>query len=36
MILDAGGGAVNAVVYKLRNTEPLQLEKEAVKPEGAL
>ncbi|KAF4216265.1 hypothetical protein CNMCM8980_005267 [Aspergillus fumigatiaffinis] len=36
MILDAGGGTVDAVIYKLRNTEPLQLEKEAVKPEGAL
>ncbi|KAK9592355.1 hypothetical protein V6Z90_003490 [Aspergillus fumigatus] len=36
MVLDAGGGTVDAVIYKLRNTEPLQLEKEAVKPEGAL
>ncbi|RHZ51804.1 Hsp70 family protein [Aspergillus thermomutatus] len=36
MILDAGGGTVDAVIYKLRNTEPLQMEKEAVKPEGAL
>ncbi|GFF41245.1 predicted protein [Aspergillus udagawae] len=36
MILDAGGGTVDAVIYKLRNTEPLQLEREAVKPEGAL
>ncbi|KAK9600490.1 hypothetical protein V6Z92_000566 [Aspergillus fumigatus] len=36
MVLDAGGGIVDAVIYKLRNTEPLQLEKEAVKPEGAL
>jgi hypothetical protein len=34
MILDAGGGTVDAITYKLKGTEPLRMEKEAVRPEG--
>ncbi|OJJ45229.1 hypothetical protein ASPZODRAFT_548791 [Penicilliopsis zonata CBS 506.65] len=36
VLLDAGGGTVDAITYKLHNTDPLKLEKEAVPPEGAL
>lgn len=35
MILDAGGGTVDAITYRLKDTEPLKMEREAVKPEGA-
>ncbi|KAI9933210.1 hypothetical protein ASPWEDRAFT_42965 [Aspergillus wentii DTO 134E9] len=36
LILDAGGGTVDAVTYKLKDTEPLRMEREAVRPEGVL
>lgn len=35
MILDAGGGTVDAITYRLRSTNPLRMEKEEVTPEGA-
>ncbi|QKX56906.1 uncharacterized protein TRUGW13939_04014 [Talaromyces rugulosus] len=36
MILDAGGGTVDAITYKLKDTEPLRMEREAVRPKGVL
>jgi hypothetical protein len=34
LILDAGGGTVDATVYKVKQRNPLRLSKELVPPDG--
>ncbi|CAI6338266.1 unnamed protein product [Periconia digitata] len=36
LILDAGGGTVDAVTYRVTNNEPLRMDAEVVPPEGKL
>ncbi|KAE8149926.1 hypothetical protein BDV25DRAFT_119620 [Aspergillus avenaceus] len=36
ILLDAGGGTVDAITYKVRKLRPLRLEREEVEPAGAL
>ena|ERR1700753_2393754 len=36
MVLDAGGGTVDATTYTVSATQPLRLKQEAVQPDGSL
>ena len=36
MLLDAGGGTVDAITYTVTNTEPLRLQSEVVESDGKL
>lgn len=36
VLLDAGGGTVDAITYKVASRHPLRLEREVIEPEGAL